>query len=259
MHIVGTCRATTDGTLIDRWGRAFGLDELTSVGRVVPRRGLAILHGTISRCHAMISRSANGAWTVRDCASTNATQVNGRPVDEEGPVRPGDRLTFGAISLYFVRDADAFIDTNAELLTRRPRALTTVDGPGVAPRTAAAPPHLLPMRFVEAPTGGGGTLYVRGRQLRLSVTPFALLHTLAERMAAQAQVPALVRGFVPSGQLIADLPWAAAAPDETHLKQLVRRTRLALTAIGEDLIESRRGLGYRLRVMPALEDVRAAP
>ena len=42
------------------------------------------------------------------------------------------------------------------------RLRTAVAGPGVAPRTVAAPAHLLPMRFVEAPTGGGGTLYVRG-------------------------------------------------------------------------------------------------
>jgi hypothetical protein len=71
-------------------------------------------------------------------------------------------------------------------------------------------------------------------------------------MASEVAVAEVIRGFVPTGQLIADLPWDACDPSENHLKQLVRRTRKALVLAGiGDLIESRRCFGYRLRVVPS--------
>lgn len=70
-------------------------------------------------------------------------------------------------------------------------------------------------------------------------------------MLAEPDTSSLVRGFVPSGQLIADLPWDALEPDENNLKQLVRRVRRMLEGIRlAGLLESRRGLGYRLRCIP---------
>ena len=106
------------------------------------------------------------------------------------------------------------------------------------------------MRLIEAPAGGG-YLEAAGSRLQLSVTQFAMLTTLISRMRDESSVAPLVRGFVPSGQLIADLPWDSTAPDENHLKQLVRRIRKALDSIRlGTIIESRRGFGYRLRVIP---------
>ena len=107
------------------------------------------------------------------------------------------------------------------------------------------------MKFLEAPSGGGGYLQIAGQQLQLTDTQFAMLLTLARRMAGETEVAPIVRGFVPSGQLIADLPWDTPNPGENHLKQLVRRVRALLDTVAlGTLIESRRGFGYRLRAMP---------
>src|SRR6185312_14211240 len=109
------------------------------------------------------------------------------------------------------------------------------------------------MRFrMHEPTGGGGGLIeVDGKQVQLTTTQFELMALMIKRMAAERHQPELVRGFVRSSELIADLSWDTREPSENHVKQLVRRVRRALvkSEIG-DLIESRHRFGYRLRAIP---------
>jgi DNA-binding response OmpR family regulator len=73
-------------------------------------------------------------------------------------------------------------------------------------------------------------------------------------MANESHQSDLVRGFVRSSELIADLSWDTKDPSDNHVKQLVRRVRRALikAEIG-DLIESRHRFGYRLRAIPKLK------
>lgn len=52
---------------------------------------------TVSRRHARIG-VRDGGWVVADLRSANGTLVNGWRVLDEATVRPGDRLTFGAIT-----------------------------------------------------------------------------------------------------------------------------------------------------------------
>jgi hypothetical protein len=109
------------------------------------------------------------------------------------------------------------------------------------------------MRFrLHEPTGGGGGLIeVDGKQVQLTTTQFELMALMIKRMATERHQPELVRGFVRSSELIADLSWDTREPSENHVKQLVRRVRRALikSEIG-DLIESRHRFGYRLRAIP---------
>jgi DNA-binding response OmpR family regulator len=107
---------------------------------------------------------------------------------------------------------------------------------------------------LHEPTGGGGGLVeVDGKQVQLTTTQFELMALMVRRMAAEAHQPEIVRGFVRSSELIADLSWDTHDPTENHVKQLVRRVRRALikSEIG-DLIESRHRFGYRLRAIPRL-------
>jgi DNA-binding response OmpR family regulator len=73
-------------------------------------------------------------------------------------------------------------------------------------------------------------------------------------MADEAHQPDMVRGFVRTSELIADLSWDTRDPGDNHVKQLVRRVRRALikAEIG-DLIESRHRFGYRLRAIPRVQ------
>lgn len=52
---------------------------------------------TVSRRHACL-RCADGAWFIRDLQSANGTRINGWRVLDEVEVRPGDRVSFGALA-----------------------------------------------------------------------------------------------------------------------------------------------------------------
>ena len=52
---------------------------------------------TVSRRHARID-VRDGSWFLSDLRSANGTLVNGLRVLDEVPIRPGDRVTFGAIT-----------------------------------------------------------------------------------------------------------------------------------------------------------------
>jgi DNA-binding winged helix-turn-helix (wHTH) protein len=107
------------------------------------------------------------------------------------------------------------------------------------------------IRLHEPTGGGGGLVDVDGRQVQLTATQFELIALLVKRMADESHQPDLVRGFVRTSELIADLSWDTRDPGDNHVKQLVRRVRRALikAEIG-DLIESRHRFGYRLRAIP---------
>jgi hypothetical protein len=56
-----------------------------------------LLDPTVSRQHASL-RHVEGSWFLRDLRSANGTSVNGWRVLGEVEVRPGDRVTFGAVT-----------------------------------------------------------------------------------------------------------------------------------------------------------------
>lgn len=238
--------------LVDVWGRVHPVEARTHIGRTPRSRGLALLHASVSRDHAELVLE-DGAWWLVDLGSSNGTRRNDEPVTKVA-LESGDRLAFGSIGLYFVRDDGNRVTLEPEQLssrTLRPSEAAPVVRTDPSEHTQAGLPRLA-MRLVEAPAGGGGYLEAAGATLQLSITQYAMLATLVARMRDEAAVAPLVRGFVPSGQLIADLPWEAVDPNENHLKQLVRRMRKALDSIQlGTVIESRRGFGYRLRVIPS--------
>ena len=53
---------------------------------------------TVSRTHAGLRLEAGG-WLLSDAGSTNGTRLNGWRVTGPVPVRDGDRVTFGAMTL----------------------------------------------------------------------------------------------------------------------------------------------------------------
>ena len=53
---------------------------------------------TVSRSHAGLRREAGG-WVLSDAGSMNGTRLNGWRVTEPVPVRAGDEVMFGALTL----------------------------------------------------------------------------------------------------------------------------------------------------------------
>ncbi|NUT09813.1 MAG: FHA domain-containing protein [Nonomuraea sp.] len=95
--------------------RSFGLaGEQVRIGRRSKARGLAPeidLTGPpedpgVSHLHAVLLSQPDGAWTLVDPGSANGTQVNGRTVPINQPVRigPGDRIHLGAWTVITIRE-----------------------------------------------------------------------------------------------------------------------------------------------------------
>jgi pSer/pThr/pTyr-binding forkhead associated (FHA) protein len=259
-------RHPTKAVLIDHWGRPHRLDPRTIIGRHVevtdPSEGrMLLLDASISRNHARL-RHVGSAWTLEDLQSSNGSFLNDKPISGVVPLATGNRLVFGDIGFYFVAElADeqpVSIDPLAATTIRSQDRLRLQDVAQPhsdfeeAERTDAGLPQL-DVRLSEPTGGGGGLVEVDGRQVQLTTTQYEFVVVLIKRMIAEAHQPDLVRGFVRSSELIADLSWDTKDPSENHVKQLVRRVRRALVKaeIG-DLIESRHRFGYRLRAVPRL-------
>jgi len=58
---------------------------------------------TVSRSHAGLSRVAEG-WLLTDAGSTNGTRLNGWRVTEPVPLRAGDEIMFGALTMVVAED-----------------------------------------------------------------------------------------------------------------------------------------------------------
>jgi Inner membrane component of T3SS, cytoplasmic domain/Domain of unknown function (DUF1707) len=65
---------------------------------------LVLYDMTVSRTHAGLRRKAEG-WLLTDVGSTNGTRVNGWRVTEPVPVRAGDAVTFGSLTLVITEHA----------------------------------------------------------------------------------------------------------------------------------------------------------
>ncbi|MFI6926684.1 FHA domain-containing protein [Nonomuraea spiralis] len=95
--------------------RSFGLaGEQVRIGRRSKARNLAPeidLTGPpedpgVSHLHAVLLAQPDGTWTLVDPGSANGTQVNGRTVQLNTPVRigPGDRIHLGAWTVITIRE-----------------------------------------------------------------------------------------------------------------------------------------------------------
>ncbi len=88
----------------DRWLRGWppvltlpaGARPRFTIGRE-PDCDMTLTDETVSRWHASLERSAGG-WLLADLGSTNGTRLNGWRVTGPMPVRPGDMVSFGAVT-----------------------------------------------------------------------------------------------------------------------------------------------------------------
>ncbi|HEY4241850.1 MAG TPA: FHA domain-containing protein [Kofleriaceae bacterium] len=254
----------TMSALVDLWGRPHRLEPRTLIGRQVEGQGLAILEPSVSRHHAHLTLDAD-EWTVRDLGSANGTYDDEKLLDAPMLVKQGSRLRFGHIAFYFIEDVTQLPPprlgrTMTATLRPEDRRFATKPTPTFPIAELDEEEHtnvglpVMSFKLHEPTGGGGGFVEVDGKQVQLTTTQFELMALVIKRMAQESHQPELVRGFVRSSELIADLSWDTSEPSENHVKQLVRRVRRALvkSEIG-DLIESRHRFGYRLRAIPRPE------
>ena len=233
--------ASGPAALIDSWGHPHFVDPDTVIGRGREAQ-LAVLEPSVSQRHAQVRREGR-RWLLRDLGSTGGTYIGERRLDGATELSHGDRVRLGNVAFYFV------VDLPPMPLPQRYDAPTYRAPPRPTAKPASRPRAA--MELNEA-SGGGGILVIEGKQVSLTGAQFELMSRLVERMLADADAPEDLRGFVSANEL-ATLSLDTPLPGSDHVRQLVRRVRHALVRaeIG-DLIESRRYVGYRLRVIPVL-------
>lgn len=252
-----------EAVLIDRWGRPHPLASRTLLGRELAPNSLGLMDASISRRHAEILRKRDGTWWIVDLVSSNGTTVDDELVSEPRRLLSRSSVFFGDIGCYFVAPPPGPPPVPPRLpSTHRPAARppqTPVDKlprpneddafPDEAEQGTFSGLRSVSLSFAAPTGGGGGVVELDGRTAQLTEVQYQLLQVLADRMDAEEGHDERVRGFVRSSELLATLAWDTARPEDNHIKQLVRRVRRTLVRaqIG-DLIESRQGFGYRLRV-----------
>lgn len=238
----------TSSALVDAWGRVHSLDPRTSVGRD-GADGLFLFEPHVSRRHAVIARKGS-RWWLTDLHSSNGTFLDGERISKRTELQHAARITFGVLNMFYVAHADV---VGAPRSTRRnttnalPRATTARN----RLRTRELELPQIKMRYHEPTGGGGGLVQLLGKTVQLTPPQLELVVILAQRMAADTATPADERGFVAAAHLLEVVSLDATGPNPDNIRQLVRRVRRVFHAAGlPDLIESRRGRGYRFRTPP---------
>lgn len=229
-------KKSTAAAFVDVWGMPHHVDARTSIGRSIEDAKVIVLDPSVSRRHAELVLAAG--WTLRDLGSTCGTYVNDRRVDEPTDVRHGDVVRFGEIGMFFVESAPQ-LEARLDIPTYR------------LPPPGDAPPPLPELRIsLQVPSGGGGGLaIIDDKHVQLTTPQYELLEVLLGRMHEDASKPHDERGFVAVSELLR-LSLDVADPTEQHVRQLVYRVRRVLVNAGVgDIIEVRRGVGYRLRAV----------
>jgi hypothetical protein len=226
---------STPALFIDAWGRVHHLARSTLIGRDPTVDGFVLLDSTISRRHAMLELR-HDTWMLADLGSSNGTFVEGRAVTTETPLRDGERVRFGGVSLFFLASGGVRLEDDPSTLGGY-----TVRGP-LASDGKHEQTIIIELR--EPTGGGGGVALIGGRQVQLTLPQFEFVSVLYSRATAAERKN---DGFVHASELVQLLSLDSADPNEDHVRQLVRRLRRVLFKAGiVDLIESRYGAGYRL-------------
>jgi len=71
------------------------------IGRL-PQCDLYLPSGGVSRCHARLTKTATGVWTIEDLGSKNGTQLNEHLVTSPQELHHGDTIWVGDVSLIVV-------------------------------------------------------------------------------------------------------------------------------------------------------------
>jgi len=220
-------------SLVDAWGCTHAVADGAKVGRE-PQVEIAILHASVSSEHASF-KAAGGTWTITDLQSRNGTEVDGNRV-EQVVLQPGAQLKLGDVRLYFW-----------------PETLPKVEAPRGSGRTAPTRRDDLFSAKVTSPRGhtldlrqrvDGGVLCLAERAIELAAMEFGLLQLLVERRRIVTD-PELA--YVAWHEIADALSFRSVQADSENVRELVHRVRRKLSSVqADDLIESKRGVGYRL-------------
>lgn len=225
-------------SLLDAWGVAHAIADGSKIGRD-PRVDVAVLHASVSSEHATI-KQVDGRWFIVDHTSKNGTDVEGVRVTEHELVS-GATLRLGDVRFYFWPDV-----------------LPKIEPPRGSGRTAPTRrDELVFSAKVTTPRGhkldlrqrvDGGVLRINDASIELAAMEFGLLQLLVERRRTVSDAEL---AYVAWHEIADALSFKSVQADSENVRELVHRVRRKLANVSaDDLIESRRGVGYRLAGEP---------
>lgn len=228
-------RAPTPAALVDPWGRLLRIHKKTTVGREHDDDGLRILDATISRRHAVIEQRPEG-FVLKDLGSSNGTFVENTNLASTHLLKDGERIRFGELAFIFLDEVGAAPQVDPGALAGYTVKSSSIPQTKEIPRIAEVRDRVIELR--EPTGGGGGVMIIDGKPIQLTLPQYELVTILHNANA-----------FVHPTELIRSLSLDSAEPSEDHVRQLVRRMRRIFFKAGfENVIESRYGAGYRLRL-----------
>jgi pSer/pThr/pTyr-binding forkhead associated (FHA) protein len=182
----------TSGWLVAGLGAEAELHDGLTVGRA-PDADLRLDDASVSREHA-VARRAQTSWTICDCGSRNGTLLNGTriPMFVECPLRDGDRLEFGGVTVSVRLAAADRVDENRVADETRAMSLSGVRDALVS--DALSPYQLQVVRCLAEP-------WVHGSE---PATNAEIATALGTPLAVDAIKAALRRAYVKTG--LADVP-----------------------------------------------------
>jgi hypothetical protein len=224
--------------LVDAWGSVHGISSGSRLGRD-PRSDLAVLHASVSSEHAQLERQGD-RWWLFDRSSRNGTEVEGQRVTEVELAR-GATIRIGDVKLYFWPDT-----LPAEEPPRGQGRTTPMRREDMvfSARIVSPRGHQLDLRQRV----DGGVLRTSASSLEFAAMEFGLLQLLVERRRMVAD-PELA--YVAWHEIADALAFRSVQADSENVRELVHRVRRKLGGVqADDLIESKRGVGYRLAGQP---------
>jgi pSer/pThr/pTyr-binding forkhead associated (FHA) protein len=221
-------------SLIDAWGVAHAVTDGSKIGRD-PKAEIAVLHASVSSEHATLRRD-NGAWHVVDHTSRNGTEVDGTRVTDHA-LAAGATLRLGDVKFYFWPDPLPKLDpprgSGRTAPTRRDELVFSA-------KVTTPRGHLLDLRQRV----DGGVLRIAESSIELAAMEFGLLQLLVER---RRTVTDAELAYVAWHEIADALSFRSVQADSENVRELVHRVRRKLANVqADDLIESKRGVGYRL-------------
>ena len=205
----------SDAVLVGPGGATVAIADGVRIGRDRGACEVAVLHASVSAVHARIARDPLG-WYVTDLDSKNGTAVDGVSAAPASYLRPGAQLRLGDVVLGFAHRS------------RAPRVVTIESDDGRKFELSSSE---------AAIRGDDGAVVLAPRELELVIALVARRCTLAPEQA-----------YVRGADLAPTLGFHSIEADDENVRELVLRVRKKLRTIGGDqLIETRRSAGYRLR------------
>jgi pSer/pThr/pTyr-binding forkhead associated (FHA) protein len=229
---------TPSASLIDAWGVAHVIADGSRIGRD-PRVDVAVLHASVSSEHALL-KLEDGKWHIIDNSSRNGTEVEGtRVTDHE--LASGATIRLGDVKFYFWPDVLPKIEpprgSGRTAPTRRDELVFSA-------KVTTPKGHLLDLRQRV----DGGVLRIAESSIELAAMEFGLLQLLVER---RRTVTDAELAYVAWHEIADALSFRSVQADSENVRELVHRVRRKLASVhADDLIESKRGVGYRLAGEP---------